>query len=303
MNLSVADLAAYMRKAAVLTHDVVELPPFTLYFNPHDALRFFNYAVPTEPVSQPAAETLAALRAAFAERGRTPRFEFIEEFAPELGSALSAASFALEDRTVLLTCTRDSFRPAPPIPGLEIITLTSDSPAEDLLAHKDVQRWGFDDTSGEPPTPADVERFRPKLTQAGAFLARLDGAPVAAGDFTAPLDGFTELVGIATLEAYRRRGIAAALTAQAARTAFARGVEVAFLTAADKRAGRVYERVGFRPYATALAYCEKEDLRGLSNLEGLAVAGAQPTSCGASPAVHRSSCVASRASCPCPPVP
>jgi predicted GNAT family acetyltransferase len=31
-------------------------------------------------------------------------------------------------------------------------------------------------------------------------------------------------------------------------------VHVAFLGAADERAGRVYERVGFRPFATALAY-------------------------------------------------
>jgi ribosomal protein S18 acetylase RimI-like enzyme len=254
MKLSVADLETYMRKAAALTHDMVELPPFALYFNPHDALRFYNYAIPTEPVSQPAAETLAALRAAFTEHGRPPRFEFIEEFAPELGSALSAAGFALEDRTVLLVCTPDTCRPAPFIPGLEIITLTPDSPAEDLLARMEVQRQGFGDTSGEAPTLVDVKRFRPKLAQCGAFLARLDGAPVAAGDFTAPLDGFTELMGIATLEEYRRRGIGLALTAHAAQTAFERGVEIAFLTAADERAGRVYERVGFWPYATAVAY-------------------------------------------------
>jgi hypothetical protein len=38
--------------------------------------------------------------------------------------------------------------------------------------------------------------------------------------------------------------------------AFGAGVQVAFLSAADERAGRVYERVGFRPYATALAFCE-----------------------------------------------
>lgn len=45
-----AGLEAYMRKAAALTHDVVELPPFVLYFNPHDALRFFNYAKHLQPV-------------------------------------------------------------------------------------------------------------------------------------------------------------------------------------------------------------------------------------------------------------
>ncbi|MCX6032399.1 MAG: GNAT family N-acetyltransferase [Chloroflexi bacterium] len=263
MNLSVADLEAYMRKAAALTHDVVERPPFVLFFNPHDALRFYNYAKLLEPVGdapsthsgEVLSDALAEVRAAFVARDRLPRFEFIAEFAPDFGAALAAAGFTLEDRTVLLTCTRETFRPAPLIPGLEIITLTPDSPAEDLLAHTEVQQRGFGDTSGEQPTLADAEHFRPKLERYAAFLARLDGVPVAAGDFTAPLDGFTELVGIATLEAYRRRGIASALTAQAAQTAFERGVEVAFLTAADERAGRVYERVGFRPYATALAYC------------------------------------------------
>ncbi len=263
MNLSVANLEAYMRKAATLTHDVVERPPFVLFFNPHDALRFYNYAKLLEPVgSDPSTHSgealsgaLAEVRAAFVARDRLPRFEFIAEFAPDFGAALTAADFALEDHTVLLTCTRDTFRPAPPIPGLEIITLTPDSPAEDLLARMEVQRQGFGDTSGEPPTLADAERFRPKLAQSGALLARLGGVPVAAGDFTAPLDGFAELVGIATLEAYRRRGIASALTAQAVQTAFEHGVEVAFLTAADERAGRIYERVGFQPYATALAYC------------------------------------------------
>jgi predicted GNAT family acetyltransferase len=32
------------------------------------------------------------------------------------------------------------------------------------------------------------------------------------------------------------------------------GVEVALLTAADEQAEHLYERIGFRPYATLLAY-------------------------------------------------
>ena len=55
---------------------------------------------------------------------------------------------------------------------------------------------------------------------------------------------------------YRRRGIAGMLTAVMTQAAFAAGVRVAFLSAADERAGRVYERVGFQPFATALAYCD-----------------------------------------------
>ena len=141
------------------------------------------------------------------------------------------------------------------MPGLEIVTLTPDSPLDDLCAAAAVQRQAFGDEDGPEPPEAEGDRRRARLAAgAGGFLARLDGVAVAAADFTAPLDGFCELVGIATLPAYRRRGIASALTAKAAAEAFARGVHVAFLGAADECVGRVYERVGFRPFATALAY-------------------------------------------------
>jgi predicted GNAT family acetyltransferase len=69
-----------------------------------------------------------------------------------------------------------------------------------------------------------------------------------------PLDWLTEIAGIGSLPEYRRRGLASALTARAAEDACAGGVEMAFLTAADACAGRVYERVGFVPCATGLAY-------------------------------------------------
>ena len=82
-----------------------------------------------------------------------PRFEFIEEYAPDLGPALVAAGFSLEERYPLLVCTPETLRPGPPIPGLTITTLTPDSPAEDLLACLTVQREGFGEIAGDPPTP------------------------------------------------------------------------------------------------------------------------------------------------------
>jgi ribosomal protein S18 acetylase RimI-like enzyme len=258
--LSPERLDTYMRRAAMLSREVVGVPPFVCLFNRDDALRFFNYARPLAPVgADPAALAgpLAALRSAFRARGRLPRFEFVEETAPELGAALVAAGFALEARNPLLVCTAETLRPAPAIPGLAITALTPDSSDADILAFMSVQQQGFGEHGGEPPTLEEVERQRPELAREGAFLARLDGTPVSAGAFTPPLDGLTELAGIATLEAYRRRGLAAAVTAAAAAAAFARGVEIAFLTAGDERAGRVYERVGFRLYATAVAYCEE----------------------------------------------
>ena len=49
-----------------------------------------------------------------------------------------------------------------------------------------------------------------------------------------------ELVGITTLEPYRRRGIGAYLTAYAARTAFSLGVDLVFLSTSNPAARRVY---------------------------------------------------------------
>jgi predicted GNAT family acetyltransferase len=72
--------------------------------------------------------------------------------------------------------------------------------------------------------------------------------------YTAPFDGVAEIVGLATLQPYRRRGIASKLTAQAVQGALEQGTEFVALVAADERAGRVYERVGFMRCATMLAY-------------------------------------------------
>ena len=66
--LSHVRLETYMRRAAMLGRDVVEIPPFVCLFNPDDPLRFFNYAKPLEPVgaeSDGLNESLATLRQAF----------------------------------------------------------------------------------------------------------------------------------------------------------------------------------------------------------------------------------------------
>jgi len=89
-----------------------------------------------------------------------------------------------------------------------------------------------------------------------AYVAMLEGQPVGVGMYTAPFDGLTEIVGLATLEPYRRKGIATKLTAQAVESALGQGAEEVALVAADDRAGRLYQRVGFAKCATMLAYSD-----------------------------------------------
>lgn len=251
--ITVDRLQSYMREVLVPTREVVTIPPFTLFFHPHDDLSFFNYAIPDEPAGAYLHEPLAALRQEFRARARWPRFEFIEEFAPDLPAALHANGLAEEARMHLMVCTPETFRPAPEIPGLSVATLDDGASLAAIRENMDTNGRGF---APDAPATSDAaaEEFRRGLATSRAFTAYLDGPAAGAGMFTAPLDGITELAGIATLEEFRGKGVATALTAHATRTAFDQGVEVVFLSAADARAGRVYRRVGFRPFATMLAF-------------------------------------------------
>jgi ribosomal protein S18 acetylase RimI-like enzyme len=252
--VSVARLQAYLRHSAQRQYDAVPVPPFTLFFHPTDSLPYFNYAIPDQPSSGDLEASLSMLQDEFATRGRHPRFEFIQEFAPQLSSALDAAGFAEEARQQFMICTAETYRGAAEVSGLAIAELTSASTVGEVQDYLTTQRRGFDARGTEGATEGDAERFLRTIGGGRAFVGWLEGQPVGAGMFTSPFDGVTEIVGLATLESYRRRGIATGLTAQAVERALEQEVQVVCLTAADEQAGRVYERVGFARYATMLAY-------------------------------------------------
>ena len=177
--LSHIRLETYMRRAAMLGRETVEVPPFVCLFNSHDPLRFFNYAKPLEPVgakSNGLSESLVTLREAF-RHVIACRASSSSRSCTELGPALAAAGFSLEDRYPLLVCTPETLRQMPPIDGLTITTLTPDSPTEDLLACLAVQQQGFGGIRGNPPTLDDVDDLRANLASEGAFLARMAGVP------------------------------------------------------------------------------------------------------------------------------
>ncbi len=247
-------LQAYLRYNAHQQYEAVRLPPFTLFFHPNDTFEHFNYAIPDEPAGGDLTAVLAELRQVFTGHGCVPRFEFMERYTPELPVALRQAGFVEEARQHMMVCAPDAFQAAPPVPGLTVEVLAADAPIEQAVDFLAVQRVGFDPDSKESVTPIEAETFLKLLGVGRAFVAHMDGKAVSVGMYNAPHDGLTELTGIATLPDYRRRGIAAALTAQMLADAFRHDVEVACLVAEDERAGRVYERVGFTPYTTMLAY-------------------------------------------------
>ena len=68
----------------------------------------------------------------------------------------------------------------------------------------------------------------------------------------------SEIVGVATAESWRGRGLAGTVTAAAARAAFSAGASLCILSPGGEIAQRVYARAGFRRAATMLHWSEPD---------------------------------------------
>ncbi|RSS79328.1 GNAT family N-acetyltransferase [Streptomyces sp. WAC06614] len=78
-----------------------------------------------------------------------------------------------------------------------------------------------------------------------------DGVVLCAGQYN-PVGEVAEVVGVGTLPAARRQGLALGVTAALTADALARGTRTVFLSAGDEDVARIYGRAGFRRVATAL---------------------------------------------------
>jgi GNAT superfamily N-acetyltransferase len=239
-------LQSYMRRSAAGRYESIPVPPFTVFVHPHDPLIYFNYAIPDGPITGDVREPLRRLRAEYQQRGRVPRFEYVSELAPALADTLLAAGFRQEAEARVMVCTRESFTPVAVPEGLSLSVLTSGSSREEVRAYCNTSRRAF--SPGEPyeASEEDVSKTLEELREGRAVVGYVEGQPVVVGTFTPPSEGIAELGGVATLERFRKRGFGTALTSRVAQEAFARGVDLLFLSTITEEAGRIYERVGFR---------------------------------------------------------
>jgi ribosomal protein S18 acetylase RimI-like enzyme len=101
-------------------------------------------------------------------------------------------------------------------------------------------------------SPALLAKQRERLVAGWTVsaVALVGGDPVSVGSHQ-PVGEVSEVVGVATLPAMRRRGIGAAVTGLLVADAIGRGVETLFLSAGSDEVARVYERTGFRRVGTA----------------------------------------------------
>jgi ribosomal protein S18 acetylase RimI-like enzyme len=232
-------LQAFLRATAAGGREAVRVDPFEAYFDPSDEMKYLNYAIPNDG-AEPSAEAVEELRAAFRARSRLPRLEWIAEAAPLVADAVGRAGMREELATPLMACSRSELRG--PAVDAEIARVS----AADALEALNVQRVAF----GQEPVDHAGERG------SRTMLARIDGRVVAAAGWAAVIGGVSEIVGVATAEAFRGRGLAGALTAAATEAAFREGAELCVLSPGDETAQRVYARAGFSRVATMLHWSD-----------------------------------------------
>jgi ribosomal protein S18 acetylase RimI-like enzyme len=241
-------------QASILANSVrwresVRVGPFTATFDRDEDNRYLNYAVP-DAAATPSSDDVAELVAAYRARGRVPRLEYIPQLAPAVEAVLLVAGFQVEGRLPLMTCARaEDVRRT----SAEVIELVAPASEEEYRAAVSAQSEAYGEQG--PPAQHAVDSLRRTVAAGGvAVLARDSetGEAAGAGWCTAPEDGLTELTSVGVRPAFRRRGVAAAMTGWLAEQAFAAGMAGVFLMAAGRAEARIYERAGFADQAEVL---------------------------------------------------
>jgi ribosomal protein S18 acetylase RimI-like enzyme len=134
--------------------------------------------------------------------------------------------------------------------GVELVEAVSE---EYVRAAATAQHEAYGEA--EPPDDGWIAGVLRSLDAGGLLVLARDaatGEAAGGGQCTPPLEGASELAGIGVRPAYRRRGIAAAMTAWLAERMDARGANLVYLTAAGEDEARIYARVGFERVGEAL---------------------------------------------------
>jgi ribosomal protein S18 acetylase RimI-like enzyme len=217
----------------------IESGPFVLGLDPATTSPNINYATP-RPDAEISAGDVEAMIDAFRRAERKPRLEYVTSTAPGLEELLLNAGFEIEERQEFLTCTREDLIDT-------ALTLHEPRTRAERFAMYAAQNEAF---GGEPTaTDADVDRLLRVQQRGGVALMAIaeDGACMGAGMANPPVDGVSEISGIAVRAPFRRRGLGGAITAAITRRLFDAGADLPWLEASGADSWRVYERIGFRP--------------------------------------------------------
>ncbi len=236
------------------------LGPLTLFVADRPGFRW--YARPSLGADGITADDVAAMRQRQRALGQPESFEWVAEITPSLAAAARRAGLAVSELPLMVLDPAAARRPPAPA-GVELRLVRPD---DDLARIDAVARIGFavggtavgqlgvTALAGQAAeaSPALLTKQRKRLVtgRTVSAVALVGGDPVSVGSHQ-PVGEVSEVVGVATLPAMRRRGIGAAVTGLLVADAVGRGVETLFLSAGSDEIARVYERTGFRRVGTA----------------------------------------------------
>jgi len=249
----------YLHAAPLSGSVAEEVGPFTL-FRSTTVWPYYARPVPGSGRTIEPSD-VEAVRTRCAELGIPLSFEWVVETCPSLSAAAAAAGLTVVEHP-LLVLERDDFRPVTAGARCEIL------PADETLVRQGraVASLAFGDpgtaVGAAGPAERDAKAAEIPDDMIKGLLGRArDGVTVSAAAFTddglvangqhQPVGSTTEIVGVATLPAMRRRGLAAAVTSTLVEHAFAHGVDLVLLSAESDAVAAVYERVGFRRIGSA----------------------------------------------------
>jgi ribosomal protein S18 acetylase RimI-like enzyme len=192
-------------------------------------------------------------------------FEWIADASPAMSAAAEGAGLVVSDLPLMvLTDTAALEAQSPP----ERIELRLATPEDDLATFWSVAAVGFahpgtavgaagpdELAAAAAERPAELVEFERERLRSGATVLSIaldGGTPVAMGAHQ-PVGDATEIVGVATLPAFRRRGLGAAVTAFLVEDARKRGLSTIFLSAGSDEIARLYGSLGFSRVGTACA--------------------------------------------------
>ncbi len=237
---------SYLR--ATGAEPAMRLGPFRVPVGPDGAVsdRFpVTLAAGRRPATHPPNTVdIDALVDLFAGSGRPPRIGYVSP-APAVDCALRRGGFGVTERTVLAV-TRQLPADHPALPaGMRLVQARR--PAE-INAAATIRRQA---RGRGAATATGLDVFTAAVAAGGVVLlvaAGDSGEYVAAGRYTAPRAGVTEIAGVWVAPRWRHRGIAIAVCAALTGHALDAGL-LPFLRSRPDRHGSLYARHGYRPVA------------------------------------------------------
>jgi ribosomal protein S18 acetylase RimI-like enzyme len=255
---------------------VEELPPLRLFVKQGSGWPYYARPAQTDSTAVIfSAEHVTRVRARQRELGLPEAFEWVHEPAPGLRAATAEAGLHVHEHPLMAldTLARARAVRAEAPAGMRVRLVDADESDEALARMDAVAHVGFGSAGtavGEdgleavaaraPEAKPEALAFRRERLRSGRTVSAVvelsdtahqhHGWPVSVGSHQ-PVGDVSEVVGVATLPAFRRRGIGAAVVNLLVEDALRRGVRTVFLSAGDEDVARMYGRLGFRRLATA----------------------------------------------------